>query len=475
MGHRWRENYSVTASRCAVAAFPRPGLVTSARFNIRPMRSNWSSTSVSARWTGCAISVVAALLAAWATLLPSAQTVSWSPWCIACGDLSTVDLTLNFAMLMPLGFGLALAGLSVRGALVACSLASLGIELLQVAVVAGRDASVGDLVTNSLGGIVGAWLGRRPAALLMPSAAPALRLIIGWGLVVLGVQSIAVFSFAPAPTRVPYHGQIGRALGGRPPYPGTIIDVSVEGIPIPDTYFDGRAVYAALAQQGGAGINVTLAPPGNPTWVSSVARIVDARRREILLVGQDGTDALIVVRTGAAALRLRPIRVRLTDAFPAPAQHDDTLHLTGRYGAADVTLATTSRTGAPRLHVRLTPGHAWRLMSPFRADVSGSVGDTLLGSLWIFGLLFPLGYWVRFAQGLAPTLNGHRAGNAIAVSGLTIIATLVAAPVAAGTHIAAVNEWAGALAAIIAGWTTGWLVSFVRGGSGDRSAWTSSD
>ena len=56
------------------------------------------------------------------------------------------------------------------------------VELLQMEVVAGRDASLSDLLTNSAGTILGAGLGRNWRRLLFPSPRTSRALATGWGL-----------------------------------------------------------------------------------------------------------------------------------------------------------------------------------------------------------------------------------------------------------------------------------------------------
>ena len=100
-----------------------------------------------------AVASVAAILVA--TLLPDAGKPVDSHLCIVCGTLGGVDSILNVLLFFPLGIGLALSGIPwKRAVLTACAL-SLTVETAQFLFVPGRDATLGDVVTNTVGGALG--------------------------------------------------------------------------------------------------------------------------------------------------------------------------------------------------------------------------------------------------------------------------------------------------------------------------------
>lgn len=312
---------------------------------------------------------------------------------------------------------------------------------------AGRDASVGDLLTNTVGGGLGAAFGARLGAVLWPSAAGAQRLAIGWFGMLAGVQALATFAFVPAPTELVYSGHIGRSLGGRPAYPGRIASVRVGSHSVPNTWFDGEGVRAELSRHGGGALAVDLIPPAQPpAWSASIARIVDVRRREIIELSQAGLDATYGVRTNAAAIRLRPVRIRLQGAFASPSP-GETLTITAGYGASLATLRAQAGGESREMRARLSPGQAWRLLSPFSADMTGRRIDVIMAAVWLLALLAPLGYWIGAASRWGAPVGGTAwlpAVGALAV-------TLVALPLAFGTHVATLPEWIGAVMGIAIG------------------------
>ena len=73
---------------------------------------------------------------------------------------SKLEFTANIGMFVPLGFLVSLL-LPVRVwwlSLIICPAISVAIELVQGAVLAGRFATVSDVIANSIGGLVGAFV-----------------------------------------------------------------------------------------------------------------------------------------------------------------------------------------------------------------------------------------------------------------------------------------------------------------------------
>src|ERR1043166_1066671 len=104
---------------------------------------------------GVTITVLALAGILIATLRPDSNPPLPSHWCLICGTQGGVDAILNVLLFLPLGVGLALTGFSWRGTTVCALVTSVLVELAQLAVIAGRDATIGDVITNTLGGAVG--------------------------------------------------------------------------------------------------------------------------------------------------------------------------------------------------------------------------------------------------------------------------------------------------------------------------------
>jgi hypothetical protein len=83
------------------------------------------------------------------------------PWCIVCDVDDVPNFLLNIVLFMPLGVGLRWRGLTSRAVLLLLASLSVGVECLQFQAVPGRDASLGDVVANLLGGWIGLRIARR--------------------------------------------------------------------------------------------------------------------------------------------------------------------------------------------------------------------------------------------------------------------------------------------------------------------------
>lgn len=108
------------------------------------------------RAVGLALTLTALGLIAWATLQPGPGALNPRP-------IDLADRIANVFLFVPLGAGLALLGLGAARALVASLLLSCSVELIQL-YLPGRDASLYDVLSNSLGAGLGALLWRTLAA-----------------------------------------------------------------------------------------------------------------------------------------------------------------------------------------------------------------------------------------------------------------------------------------------------------------------
>src|SRR5450759_4224060 len=268
------------------------------------------------RRAGLVITIASLAAIGFATLLPEPAAAVGSHFCLVCGSLGGVDAVLNVFLFVPLGIGLTLSGLPAKRALLAmCALSAL-IETAQFLVIPGRDSTIGDVLTNTLGGALGFAIGRYAPTLLRPSPRIALALALSWSAVWLAIQTISAFGFSPAIPRSEYYGQIARQLGNFEQFRGAVVRASIADVTVPDTRFpDSHRVRELLLR--GAIVTTTIVPAKLTTDIAPIVRVADAREREIVLLAQNAENLVFGVRTGAAALRLRPPFFALPDAFSA--------------------------------------------------------------------------------------------------------------------------------------------------------------
>jgi glycopeptide antibiotics resistance protein len=376
--------------------------------------------------------------------------------CLVCGELGVVDAVWNVILFVPFGLGLAIAGVRASRALLAMFAATLMIEFLQVTTVAGRDASLGDIIWNSLGGAMGWALGTRMASFLYPAPRRSFALTTCSLVVWMGACLTAPWAFQRDPSESEYVGQLGRALGGFLPYPGHVIAASVGDLTIPDDLIRHSVdIRRALLDKDGTSIEARVVPAKPPNWNASIVRIVDHRHEEILELSAFDTDLFFAFRTHASRLQLRPLYFRLPGAFPENGRdpRGDTVTIAARYATDRVELRATGRAATVQSRIPLTSSAGWRLIAPMRTETDGSLRDTLLNASWLLVLLTPVTYWLSFVSSFI------RRRTMLAVVTATLLAGLAAGPYAFQIALPSLADFGGVLAGLTVGTL---LAAFVR-------------
>lgn len=418
-----------------------------------------SSPPVSApatRRLGVIITLVTVLFIAAATLYPADATeLDTTAICIVCGELGGTDVVLNVLLFLPVGFGLRLAGFRRRSA-IAIVLAGTGlIEAAQFRLVPYRDASLGDLVMNSAGGLLGLWLGGIWRGLLLPERRLAQRLATASLALWIGVLALTAWAMRPdrAPL-APFRWALVPVLPGEPVFTGQLLDVRLHGRPIRT---DAATILAALALDSlRLEATVVTGPAG---WGSpTIVRLEDAHERPLFALGQAECGLLGRATLNARHLRVRPPAPVLSDVFSCrdtPRRAGDTLVLTldrvpgelrvAARGLRDPPTATRTRTLA------LTQTLGWSMLLPWGKAPAAWI-LVWLSALWIAGLMLPVAWWA-----------GHAGGARWLLLLLTAAALgLGLAPRLAGSSAPHPVEWAATFAAAFAGWRLGRRVSARR-------------
>ena len=211
------------------------------------------------RRAGLVITFASLVAIAFATLLPSPGPAVDSHFCLVCGSLGGLNAVLNVFLFVPLGIGLALAGFTGKRAIfITCVLSAL-IEAAQFSMIAGRDSTIGDVLTNTLGGALGFAIGRYAASWLRPPPRIARNLAMGWATLWFAIQIISSFGVAPSLPDSQYYGQIARVFWNFEVFRGRVLTASIDGVQIPNTALaDGRRVRRLLLD--GATVATTVIP-----------------------------------------------------------------------------------------------------------------------------------------------------------------------------------------------------------------------
>lgn len=377
--------------------------------------------------------------------------------CLVCGTYGGVDVVLNVLLFVPFGVGLRVLGLRPLHAMLVGLAATLAIELLQTWVVPGRDASLGDIVTNGLGTAIGVAVGGAWRTLLFPARRAARTLMGAWGALALLSLLASAMLLRPAATRGIYYGQWAPELGHFDTFRGRLLHAAING----DTFPRWMSRYPERIAAGmdRRRLHVTaLVVPGAPTSrIAPIVSIFDDIEEELLVLGQEGRDLVFRFRTRVRGLRLRNPGVRLVGAFPAAgaaAGPADTLRVSAMIEGTRVRLLARGPSGTATHETTIPHAGWWSFAAPFEPIVDTAF--IWLSAAWLALCAAPFGYWSVRAENrgraLVPTV-----GTA-AVVGLSLVAGLVIAPLVVGAATATWHIWVGALAGTLLGRLLGYAI-----------------
>lgn len=331
------------------------------------------------RWPTLALAW--ALLIVLVTLVPDLgrpveSSEGWGRWCVICGERGVADALLNMVLFAPLGWALS----RWRGfvwAVAGAFVLSAAIELLQGGI-AGRFSTLGDVVFNTTGGALGAWVSVRPRW-WVPAAV---------GAAIVGLAAPFVL-LAPAPTDGVYYGQWTARFGNLEPYEGRVLEASLGGIDMPSgPSRRSPELQRAFRERAPLVVTFEVGPP--TAGLAPVFSVYDHVQNEILLLGVDGHDLVYLPRTRSTALRLdRPDLVfpdAMIDLAPG-----DTATATVAMGPDHAPCISLNR----RTTCDVAPGFAagWTLLL-FPLPLPGAFWPRLADLIWAGALGAPLG-WQR--------------------------------------------------------------------------------
>jgi hypothetical protein len=303
------------------------------------------------------------------------------------GALQLADLLRNAIGYVPLGACLAWSRRSAPSAVLLGSLLSAAVELAQHWI-PGRIPNLVDWISNTAGTAIGVFLHRAAPAWGSPSPAYARRLAIGASAVATAILAGTGILLAPAPTDATYFGHHTPALGHLASYAGTLLDASLDGVPIPiGRIDDSHRVRAALS--GNYTLKATVRAGQPPNGLAAFVMITDATYHEILLLGPDREDLVYRFRSLGESLGFEPARVRMPHALRG-VEPGNVLGLRVERSGGDLCIELR---GVLECGLGLTLGDGWLLLAP---DALGLASlHPILNMAWMAALFLPLGYWGR--------------------------------------------------------------------------------
>ena len=343
---------------------------------------------------GGVIAILGLLIVASATLVSLPGTEGHPSLCLICAEYGGVDFILNVLLFVPYGFGTRLTGMKRWHAVMLMLATTVAIELLQLSVVSGRDASLGDIVSNSLGGAAGVVLADARRVLLMPTVRQARRLLIGGSLVWLALLLLGAALMRPRLTHAPYWGEWAPGFHPEDRFFGSVVEVNLGDAPmINNGIGDPMVDPAAFVRRFESGPRVSARIlPSNPTQFRvPLIRATDPSSDEMFLIAQQGRDLFFQVRTQSRNWRLRSPALLLEDAFPERAT-GDTLTVVSELRDHRLSTTVVGPNGSQRAVLSLTPTLAWSLLLPIQLGVTDARARWISG-LWSALLVLPIGFW----------------------------------------------------------------------------------
>lgn len=389
----------------------------------------------------------ATLLIALATLTPQAPypELGQSHWCLACGSLGGADVVLNVMLFVPFGATLALAGVRWRVVVLAVLAFTVGIELTQLLVIPGRDATLSDVVSNTTGGVLGALAARSWRRWLLPDGHAALALASVVAGAWLGMLALTAWLLQPSVPAIQLYGQPAIDTPSFEPYTGRIGAIRVNGrtlenAPLPaDSVEPFRAAHTRIDAELTAPARETREKP------AAIARVGDTNVEALVLM-QRGRHLVFRTRLRASDLRLRSPAIALEDGLVAPdLRPGEQLRVSAGLDDHELFASRSSVSGQHAWRLPLAATLGWAMLSPW-----GNVlrpGYLWLSALWIAGWLVPIGYLGARAR--------DRRVVAASVTATTALAGLVVIPASFGLAPSSATEWAAAAIGVALGWTLG--------------------
>ena len=397
-----------------------------------------------------ALLVAAALvLVVYMTLRPTRMQVLTPTFCIVCGDLGGVDFALNVILFVPLGIGLRWTlGRWVPAAIIG-AITTLVIETLQWRLIPGRDASLGDLVANTLGTMLGAWLATEVFHWLNATSRSARRYATTCGILAVMVVSVSAWVLQPLVPRYPQWVQWTPLRSNTEPFQGRLLAVDLNGSAIhPAERFEAKRAFDTLTRS--LSVRARIGAPGSsrPTRRQAIIVRIANDWEEGFSLAQLGETAAFRTHIAAVKLKLRPILVGLDHTFPGSGSAGTAAALTieGTSTPRAIMVRRQLPEGETAVAVPRTVGLAWALFLPW--DIALNPQWWVANAFWLGALVLP----VSFLTVRSAVRAEADPGPGIIWWPLPLVLATLAATPATGLSALGIGEWVGVLAGISAGW-----------------------
>ncbi|HVH68726.1 MAG TPA: VanZ family protein [Gemmatimonadales bacterium] len=347
-------------------------------------------------------------------------------WCLGCGDYALADAVANVVLFVPLGWAMSRTGVRTWLALAAVLATTSTVESLQYGFIAGRVASIQDILTNTLGGAVGMAL---PGVWARAVDAPV-RASIVYGLLLAGCLGVSTALQAVSPARTLYWTEGVADLTHYVPFTGSVRTVRVDGAPI--TMHEWLDMPAEKVVE----IAVDLVSGRPDTGLAHVVIAWMPSGSGWMWLEQRDRDLHLHLTSASDRWRLRGHSVWLRQSMPAMAGEPVSVRLVVRPFSYRIILVTNG--GTLVREADIGPGDGWRLFAPGTRE--WGLRTTLFTAAWMAALVGPLGY-----------LASVRSRAAVGVAAMSATAALCLLPIVAGCAWPPLPGWCGAASGVLVG------------------------
>lgn len=360
-------------------------------------------------------------------------------FCLVCGDQGGADVVANLLLFLPLAVGLRLQGASWTRVVLLSFLLSLTVELLQLRLVPGRDASLSDLVSNTASGVIGATLGSALPGWVTPSAARAQALLAAGLALALGLLALWAWLLMPLMPEGHLISRWAHEAPGRDVFDGRVRSVRLDALPMPangpppDSAGRRRRLDAG---QFDLDVDVVSGRPVRDRFWIYMFRVPSGGA---LTLNQFRREAGLAIAARGLRYKLHPVLVTLADAFPDSA--GVAVHLSAGERARRIRLSSSYQGRERSVELGISPALGWMLVVPFQLAVG--TGVRWVTAAFLFLIALPLGYWGAWCQSRWQAVGLLAAG---ALLGLWAIAA------AAGLPPVHWSEWLAAAGGGALGW-----------------------
>lgn len=378
------------------------------------------------------------------TPAPGTRALPWT--CLVCGPLGVVDFVLNVGLFVPLGIAWFIATGSARLTVLFGIVVTLSVELLQWKIIPGRDASAGDILSNTIGTALGAWIVPHAGIWARANGPVALRLAKITGFAGAAVAYVATVLVLPIAPTYPQWILVTAERPNLDPFPGTLLSVRVNDRPVRGSDLMTPTAVADLGKS--TRFDVVFSGGGFTRRKALILAVANPKEESFFLV-QQKDNLIFRPHVFAALLRLRPTLVGLDHAVDLPASPRDTAVtvIVAESDRRGISLSTTRGDRRVVSWVARTTGLAWTFLLPWDVPIDGH--------WWIANALF-LGALVAPASFFAARATGPGLASGIAQReawwpiGLVLL-TLLVAPLIMRIAPLAVVEWLGVATGILVG------------------------